>query len=111
MSPAPHDDSDPLTLLRSALARQDGGDLARALLLVVPRRSQSHELAPLLAQALEEPWHHLHEDIARALQGRRDPRTVPALARAARTKHAYLAHDDSHAFARKCIWALEHRSV
>jgi HEAT repeat protein len=107
MSHDPHDDSDPaLALLRNAVARQDGGDLARALPLVAPQHTQSDDLAPVLAQALEEPWHELHEDIARTLQLCRDPRTVPALARGARTKHPYLAHDDSHAFARKCIWAL-----
>jgi len=95
-----------LHLLRDALGRQHGEDLARAMLLVDTRQAPSENLAPVLAQALEEPWHELHEDIARTLQLCRDPRTVPALARAARTKHAYLAYDDSHAFARKCIWAL-----
>ncbi|NOU29645.1 MAG: hypothetical protein HOO96_17205 [Polyangiaceae bacterium] len=107
MSSDPHEDSDPaLTLLRDALARQDGEDLARALLLATLPPVPSGDRAPVLALALEASWHTLHEDIARALQVHRDPRTVPALARAARTKHAYLAYDDSHAFARKCIWAM-----
>lgn len=34
------------------------------------------------------------------------PSTVDALARAAVMKHDYLAYNDSHAFARKCTWAL-----
>lgn len=101
--------SDPaLTVLRDAVARQDKDDLARAMLLVDPRETPDENLAPVLAHALEEPWHDLHEDIARMLQLYRDPRTVPALARAARSKHPYLASDDSHALARKCIWALAH---
>jgi hypothetical protein len=52
------------------------------------------------------PWHTRHEDIARALQRLRDPRTVDALFSAALSRHDYLAYDEFFGLARKCTWAL-----
>ena len=40
------------------------------------------------------------------LQRLRDPRAVDALYAAALTKYEHFYYDDSHAFARKCTWAL-----
>ena len=91
---------------REALATQDGESLHCALSLAFRCDLLRAEHAPLLALLLVEPWHNAHEDVASALQRLRDPGTTDALARAALMKHSYLAYNDSHAFARKCTWAL-----
>ena len=64
------------------------------------------DLGPVLAELLLLPWHQQHEDIAQTLQKLRVPSTVDALAKAALVKYDHLAYNDSHAFARKCTWAL-----
>lgn len=63
-------------------------------------------MVPTLIGLLRSAAHYRHEDVARWLQDLRDPRAVDALHAAALTKYEYLAYDDSHAFARKCTWAL-----
>jgi hypothetical protein len=92
--------------LRSALVSQDVAAVDSALMLAFHLDLLTPALAPLLAELLLLPGHQMHEDIARALQQLRVPATVDALAKAALVKHDYLAYDDSHAFARKCTWAL-----
>jgi hypothetical protein len=93
-------------VLREGLALRDGGTVECGLMLAFHFKLITPNVASLLAALLLEPWHHQHEDIARALQELRVPSTAGALARAALVKHQYLAHDDSHALARKCTWAL-----
>jgi hypothetical protein len=66
----------------------------------------SLDLSEVLAAALLMPWHYRHEDLARALQQLRDPRTVDALFHAAFSRHAYLDYDENFGLARKCTWAL-----
>lgn len=92
--------------LRGALASHDADAVTGALHLGFRFGLLPVDLAPLLAELLLQPWHHEHENIAGALQDMRVPATADALAQAALTKHDYLAYDDSHAFARKCTWAL-----
>lgn len=92
--------------LRQGLAARDAGTIECALLLAVRFELVTPDMASLLALLLLEPWHEKHEDIAKILQELREPATADALAGAAVVKHEYLAYDDSHAFARKCIWAL-----
>jgi hypothetical protein len=92
--------------LRRAVLSQDAKAVDHALLLAVRLHLMTADLAPLLAQLLLLPWHFKHEDIALALQRLRVPATADALAQAALMKHDYLAYNGSHAFARKCTWAL-----
>jgi len=94
------------TELREALASHDRGSVECMLALAYRHELLNAEHASLLAALLLESWHHSHEDLAHALERLRDPATVDILARAAVMKHDYLAYDDSHAFARKCAWAL-----
>jgi hypothetical protein len=92
--------------LRAALVSRDAHTVESALTLASRFGVLTAGLGPLLAELLLLPWHQQHEDIARALQQLRLPTTVDALATAALVKHDYLAYNDSHAFARKCTWAL-----
>lgn len=59
-----------------------------------------------LCKLMVEDWHIEHEDIATTLQWRKDPKATETLYQAATMKFDYLAYNDSHAFARKCIYAL-----
>jgi hypothetical protein len=61
---------------------------------------------PVLCRLLLEGWHHKHEDIASALDGLKDARTVDALYKGAFLQPEYLAHDEGNALARKCTWGL-----
>ncbi|HXA17832.1 MAG TPA: hypothetical protein VN380_12620 [Thermoanaerobaculia bacterium] len=92
--------------LRAGLAARDAGTIECALLLAFRFELLTPDMASLLGLLLLEPWHQKHEDIAKILQELREPATADALAGAAVVKHDYLAYDDSHALARKCIWAL-----
>jgi hypothetical protein len=92
--------------LRGALVAQDADTVEGALSLAFRFDLVTADLVPLLAALLLLPWHYQHEDIASWLQGLRVPATADALAKAALIKHDYMDADDSHPFARKCIWAL-----
>jgi hypothetical protein len=92
--------------LRAALVSRDADTVECALTLASAFRVLTAGLGPVLAELILVPWHHQHEDIAHALQQLRVPTTVDALAKAALVKYECLAYDDSHAFARKCTWAL-----
>jgi hypothetical protein len=92
--------------LRDALVSQDADAVEGALLLGFRFEVVTADLAPLLVELLLAPWHYQHEDIASTLQDLRVPATADALAQAALVKHDYMDADDSHPFARKCIWAL-----
>jgi hypothetical protein len=100
-------DGDAMTQRLAAATRaEDAAELQYAMLLVSASGGYAAEHAPALTELVVATWHTRHEDVASALQDARDPRSVDDLARAARMKHAHFAHDDSHAFARKCVWAL-----
>ncbi|MDO9022820.1 MAG: hypothetical protein Q8S73_02130 [Deltaproteobacteria bacterium] len=92
-------------VLRHALENLDAVDVECALLLA-NIGGLAEDDVPTLCEILLAPWHTRHEDVIGYLQRLRDPRSIDALARAAVVKHAYLHHDDSHALARKCTWAL-----
>jgi len=92
--------------LRSALVSKDADTVESALFLASRFDLFTADLGPLLTTLLLLPWHYRHEDIASVLQGLRVPATANALAQAALIKHDYMDADDSHPFARKCIWAL-----
>jgi hypothetical protein len=92
--------------LRAALVSRDADTVDSALVRAFRFEVLTTDLAPLLVELLLLPWHYKHEDIALALQELRVPATADALARAALVEHDYLDSDDSHAFARKCTWAL-----
>ena len=91
--------------LAKAIAGREGRDFEAVLLLIGQFRLHVPNRAQIFAALLAERWHQKHEDLAIALQLMRDPGTVEALARAARSKFEYF-YDESHAFARKCCWAL-----
>lgn len=92
--------------LRASLVARDPDAVTDALVLAGFFERVTVDLAPLLAELLLLPWHYEHENIALTLQGLRVPGTADALAQAALVRHDYLDSDDSHAFARKCTWAL-----
>jgi len=58
---------------------------------------------------LTETWHRQHEEIVRALQYARNPRSIAALRQAIALKPQleYLDADDYGAFYKKCLWALQ----
>lgn len=93
-------------LLQEAVASRDAREAEYALMLCGLFGGVSVDQIEVLTDLLIAPWHTCHEDVALALQGLRAPATADALARAALMKHEYLAYNDSHAFARKCTWAL-----
>jgi hypothetical protein len=70
------------------------------------RREQDVSASHGPRELLSLDWHEEHEELASFLQLKRDARAVDALARAATLKFSYLSYNDSHAFARKCVWAL-----
>ena len=92
--------------LRASLVSRDADAVTDALVLAGFFDRMTVDLAPVLAELLLLPWHYEHENIALELQGLRVPATADALAQAALVKYDYLDSDDSHAFARKCTWAL-----
>lgn len=101
-------DADPravFELLQQATQLGDARSIECAL-LIAHGRTGDIDVVPTLIALLRSTAHHRHEDLARWLQGLRDPRAVEALYATALTKHEYLAYDDSHALARKCTWAL-----
>jgi hypothetical protein len=93
-------------LLQDAVASRDAREVEYALMLCGMFGGFSVDQIEILTVLLIAPWHIQHENIASALQRLRAPATADALARAALMKHEYLAYNDSHAFARKCTWAL-----
>ena len=94
-----------LGLIEDACRARDGGELECALTIGAVFGFPT-DAALILSELLLLPWHKRHEDIALTLQHLRVPSTVDVLAKAALVKYDHLAYDDSHAFARKCTWAL-----
>lgn len=92
--------------LREAMVAHDAVALDYALSLFFRFEPITVEVALILAELVVQPWHHSHQNIALALQDLRAAETADALAAAALMKPDYLDFDDSHAFARKCTWAL-----
>lgn len=74
--------------------------------MIAGRRTKDVDVVPILIDLLRSTAHQRHEEVARWLQDLRDPRSIDALYVTASTRYVYLEHDDSHALARKCTWAL-----
>jgi len=95
-----------LKTLKAARQTMNADDVDCTIMLATRLELLTADLAPVLAELLLETWHHKHEDIARSLQNLCVPESADALASAALIKHEYLEYNDSHALARKCVWAL-----
>lgn len=102
----PDDPQERARLLGAALASGDAEEVGCMRILCARFGSFTAENVEALCELLDAPWHTCHEDIAFALEQLHDERSIEALYRAALSKHEYLAYDDGHALARKCIWAL-----
>ena len=63
-------------------------------------------MTAVLIRLCDAPWHVRHEDVVSALQQVGGAEAIPALERAALTRHAYLDYDDTAGLACKCTWAL-----
>lgn len=101
-------DADPQAVFALLEEARNLGDAASigAALVVAHGRTGDVDVVPVLVDLLRSTAHRCHEDLALWLQDLRDPRAVEALYDVAQTKHDYLAYNDSHALARKCLWAL-----
>jgi len=94
-----------LKLLRDAYSQKDADDVEHALLLGFSFGFDK-ACVPILNQLIVEDWHFKHEDIARLLQGFKNPSSIDVLYQTALAEYDYLGYDDSYALAVKCIWAL-----
>lgn len=92
--------------LERALHEKNSADVEAAMLLGFTLKLFRAADANVLCRLLREDWHEQHEDIASVLQKLKDPATVECLHYAATKQFAYLAYDDAHALAVKCLWAL-----
>ena len=102
----PESVSSKLALLQDAAQSARGADVECAMLLCTLFGGFTTEHVGILCELLLSRSHSRHEDVALALEDLRDERSVEALYHGALMKHEYLSHDDSHALARKCTWAL-----
>jgi hypothetical protein len=92
--------------IERALQNRDATELEYSMIVGFHLKAFQVDMAPLLATLLLETWHHQHENIASVLQKLKVPSTAEALYTAAFSQHPYLAYDDAHALAVKCLWAL-----
>lgn len=90
--------------LQIAMDNHDGGAVEDALTQCYKEESAAY--IDLLVELLLADWHTRHEDIALEMQRLRSPITIPALKTTSLRKFAYLDYNNSHALARKCVWAL-----
>lgn len=95
----------PVESLQKAFLARDGDAVEEALLKCLDIGEVADYIS-LLARLILEDWHFKHEDIALELQRLRPPSAIRSLSETAKRKFEYLDHDDSHALARKCTWAL-----
>jgi hypothetical protein len=93
-----------LQALGEATEKKDADGVERALGIAF--QNLSPVFVPILITLLSAPWHHRHEDVARALQELKDPRAIDSLYQAAFVRYDYLAYDEFFGLARKCTWAL-----
>ncbi len=91
--------------LQSALESKRADEMEFAIFDSFPAGING-DFIEVLTAILECDWHTRHEDVARALQDLKDPRSIDVLYKTAQRKFAYLEYNDSKALARKCIWAL-----
>lgn len=94
--------------VKEAYENKKADELELALTLIIFDTSviNAEEFVELLCLLLKETWHHEHENIARALQGIKSPKSIDTLYQTALTKFDYLDYDDSIPLAIICIHAL-----
>ena len=98
----------PASALRFLTEAADAGaadDIESMLAICWRFGALSSDAVSLLCRLLLADYHSRHEDVARYLQGLRDPRSVDALYDACFLDLPYFI-DDGDALARKCTWAL-----
>ncbi|MEU7075801.1 HEAT repeat domain-containing protein [Streptomyces narbonensis] len=95
-----------LRLLRDAMERRDAGEVEMAVIVHAAAGASEQEFLEPLIELSRADWHTRHEDVVRLLGKLRSPRTVPALAEAARWVPEYLDWDENRALAVKALWAL-----
>jgi len=93
-------------LLETAFLEKSPDDVEFSLIAVGSFGYLTTEYIGLLIKLMDSDWHHEHETIASIFQDFKSPETVDCLYRAALKEFEYLAYDDAHALAIKCIWAL-----
>jgi hypothetical protein len=93
-------------LLKQAFENKDADLVEEAIYSCSESEGFSNKFSEIFCKLLQTGWHNKHEDIARILQGIKDPSTVDCLYNAAELEFDYLDYDDTYQFARKCIWAL-----
>jgi hypothetical protein len=93
-------------LLNEAFENKDADLVEEAIYGFLDSEGFSNKFSDIFCKLLQEDWHYRHEDIARILQGIKDPSTVDCLYNAVELQFDYLDYDDTYQFARKCIWAL-----
>jgi hypothetical protein len=91
--------------LIEAIRGQDADGLERAVASAF-QAGVLGAVSEVFVEAILLPWHHSHEDLARALQIAKDPRAVEALFETAFARYEYLDYDEFFGLARKCTWAL-----
>jgi hypothetical protein len=95
-------------ILSSEVSAQNAEGVEAALILSF-RFGLTPSHSDALIQLVTATWHTRHEDVALALEQIRHPDSVDVLYEAASKTYRTvptLQHDDGHAFARKCVWAL-----
>jgi hypothetical protein len=85
---------------------RDGDGIEAALGVAAKHDRIDREYLEAFCELLDADWHTRHEDVARWLRQLREPRSVPALHRAALANFAYRDYDEARALTRKCLWAL-----
>jgi HEAT repeat protein len=92
--------------LESSIENQSAADVEAVLGLGFRFKLFTEDTVPVLCRLLNAPWHRQHENVASALQGLKDPRSVEFLDRAMNTHFPYLDYDQAFALPVKCLWAL-----
>lgn len=94
------------SVLRTAIEAEDADAVEAALGGFHALDMIEPDDCALLGDLLSLDWHVRHEGIAQILQFARCRQAVPALETRALRVPDYLAWDEGHALARKCVWAL-----
>lgn len=92
--------------LDDACRARSASDAECAMLLGFYFKAFDHNFVDILCELIVADWHRQHENIAMVMQKLRDPRCVEPLYQTALARFPYLAYDDAHALAVKCLWAL-----
>lgn len=94
-----------LRLLRDAVQRQDGEDVALALIVCSAFGFTADHVDPLVG-LVGADWHVSHENVVAALGRLKSPSSVDALYHATQWVPGYLLFDEDRALAMKAVRAL-----